>query len=73
MNEIVHRLEEGAAALDRLDQMRTLTGDPDFGRDDEYAILTTELWDLEEEILGNPGALERMLSPVRRKDHNSQG
>jgi hypothetical protein len=69
MNAIAQRLKEGSAALDRLDQMRALTGDREFGRDDEYTILITELWDLEEEILCNPGAPEPMLVPVRRKEH----
>lgn len=69
MSAIAERLKEGAAALDRLDRMRVLTGDRDFGRDDEYAILIIELWDLEEEILSDPGAPEPMLVPVRRKGH----
>ena len=66
MSAIAERLKEGAAALDRLDRMRALTGDRDFGRDDEYAILIMELWDLEEEILSDPGTLEPKLMPVRR-------
>ena len=69
MSAIAQRLKEGAAALDRLDRMRALTRDRDFGRDDEYTILIMELWDLEEEILGDPGALEPMLVPVRRRGH----
>jgi hypothetical protein len=56
----------GAAALERFEQKRiegTMTAE-DF--DDEYLILITELWALEEDILINPGPLAPNLVPVRR-------
>ena len=67
-----HGPKKGAAGLDTLDQMRALTVDRDLGPDDDYATLATELWDLQQVILSNPGALESMLTPVRRKEHKQQ-
>ena len=37
----------------------------EWGYDTEYAIIVAELWDLEEDILRDPGALESQLVRVR--------
>ncbi len=68
MNTTAQRLHEGAAALEALDRVRTLTGDRVFGLDDEYAIVIAELWDLEEEMIANPAAFELSAVRVRQKD-----
>ena len=57
MTEIRERLKAGVAVLAELQQKRLETGDPRWGYDTEYAILVAELWDLEEDILQDPGAL----------------
>jgi hypothetical protein len=61
MRNLAQRLSMGAAILEALDQKRIETGDPAWGQDTEYAIIVAELWDLEEEILLDPGALEAEL------------
>jgi hypothetical protein len=66
MTELKERLEKGAEVLANLDQKRLETGTPRWGYDTEYAILMAELWDLEEDILRDPGALEPQLVRVRR-------
>ena len=58
MVSIRERLANGVAILEELDAMRLRLGTPDWGSDTEYAIIVAELWDLEEEILLDPGALE---------------
>ena len=66
MNEIAERLKAGVAILEEVEQKRRETGDPKWGYDTEYAILVAELWDLEEEILQDPGALRYELVRVPR-------
>jgi len=66
MREIAERLSAGVAILEEVQQMRRATGDPTWGHDTEYAVLIAELWDLEEEILQDPGALKYELVRVPR-------
>ncbi len=66
MTEIAERLKAGVAILEELEQKRRETGDPGWGRDTEYAVLVAELWDLEEDILSDPGALRYELARVPR-------
>jgi hypothetical protein len=61
---IRERLAKGVAILEELEQMRLRLGDPRWGFDTEYAIIVAELWDLEEDILCDPGALESMIFPA---------
>ena len=59
------RLERGARVMAVIERRRTETGDPRLGAGIERFILTRELNELTEEILMDPGAMERLL--VRRK------
>jgi hypothetical protein len=66
MSNIAERLRRGVAILEELDQQRRETNAPRWGHDTEYAIIATELEDLEQDILCDPGALELQLVRVRR-------
>ena len=62
MGDLSARLSRGAAILDETERKRqehTLTAED---RDREYIVVADELWDLEEEIVMNPGALLRHVS-----------
>jgi hypothetical protein len=62
MGDLSARLSSGVAMLGELDRKRqehTMTAE-DYDR--EYAVLAVELWDLEEEILLDPGALAPHVS-----------
>ena len=65
MSDIAERLRTSAAVLVELQQKRLETGDPSWGHDTEYGILVTELWDLEEDILRDPGALSIRAATIR--------
>ena len=67
MTKIQKRLEKGVAMLQQLDQQRLETCTPQLGSDAEFEIVTRELWELEEDILQDPGALASQLARVRRK------
>ena len=71
MSNIGDRLSKGAAVLQRLEKMRLETGTPRWGYDTEYEIVHKELVELEDEILRNPGVLERQLVRVRRNRRSS--
>ena len=66
MSNIVDRLIKGAAVLQRLEKMRLETGTPRWGYDTEYEVVNKELSELEDDILRDPGGLERQLVRVRR-------
>ena len=72
MGELTARLKKGAAALEEFDRKRTGHAMTAEDYDQEYIILATELWDLEEDILGDPGALEQLLVPVRRTNRRQR-
>jgi hypothetical protein len=59
------RLERGARVMAVIERRRAETGDPRLGAGIERFILNRELSELTEEILMDPGAMERLL--VRRK------
>ena len=66
MSNIATRLQRGVVILEELEQKRRETNTPRWGHDTEYAIIATELEDLEQDILCDPGALELQLVRVRR-------
>ena len=65
MFELAARLKHGAAILDELEQKRVNGSETEDDYDLEYSILIAELWDLEEEILMDPGPLLPYLLPNR--------
>ena len=67
VSKIRKRLEKGVALLEQLDKQRLETCTPGLGYDAEFEIVTRELWELEEEILRDPGPLASQLVRVRRK------
>ena len=67
MDNLSERLKTGAAVLAQLELKRIQNAMTPDDYDEEYGILITELWDLEEDILSDPGALEPHLVPVRRR------
>jgi hypothetical protein len=66
MTVIGERLNAGVAVLAEIQRKRRETGDPHWGDDTEYAIVVCELWDLEEDILRDPGALINEMVRVPR-------
>jgi hypothetical protein len=66
MSHIAERLQRGVTVLSELQQKRMETGDPQLGYDVERGIIETELRDLEEDILCDPGALKAELVRIRR-------
>jgi hypothetical protein len=58
MEDLRERLARGVEILAALDEVRRQLDLPNWGQDTEYAIIVAELWDLEEDILRDPGALE---------------
>lgn len=67
MRSIAERLQRGATVLAGLQQERIETGDPHFGYDVEQSIIGTELQDLEQDILSDPGVPTGELVYVRRR------
>jgi hypothetical protein len=67
MRSIAERLQRGVMVLAGLDQKRIETGDPHFGYDVEQSIIGTELRDLEQDILSDPGVPREELVSVRRR------
>jgi hypothetical protein len=65
MNRSKEQLELAEAVLELIERRRATTGDPELGSAIERAIL--EIRGLEHEIFENPGALETMLVPIRRR------
>ena len=66
MRSIKERLEQSAALLEKLDRRREDMHSPAHGADTEWSIIERELRDLEEDILQEPGALEKYLMRTRR-------
>jgi hypothetical protein len=62
MRELAKRLSLGAEILDALERKRRKRALTPEDIDREYIIVADELWDLEEEIIRNPGALARHVS-----------
>ena len=66
MNDLLERLKRGAEILERLGQKQAEHSMTAEDYDEEYGILITELWDLEEDIVTDPGALQACLVPAPR-------
>lgn len=56
-----------AAVLDLIVERRNETGNQHLGSAIEQCIIAQQLRELEEEICSNPGALEGLLAPLRRR------
>ena len=61
MRSISERLQQSVATLDALDRRRDEMHSPMHGADTEWSLIERELRELENEILQNPGALEKFL------------
>ena len=61
------RIRLHASILELIDQRRKETGDENLGAGVENTILTESLRAIEQDIFAEPGALESMLVPLRRK------
>ncbi|MCS7025676.1 MAG: hypothetical protein NZV14_12820 [Bryobacteraceae bacterium] len=68
MRSIKERLEQGVLILEILDGRRDKTSTPTLGRDMEWSLIERELRELEEDILADPGALEKFLVRKRQSD-----
>jgi hypothetical protein len=66
MTDLANRLRKGAAALESFDRKRVENAMTPEDLDEEYRIILTELWGLEEDIFRDPGALAARLVPIRR-------
>jgi len=66
MTDLANRLRIGAAVLESFEEKRLHNAMTTEDQDEEYRIVTNELWALEENILNDPGALASLLVPVRR-------
>jgi hypothetical protein len=67
MSKTVDRIQLSEAILALIEQKRAETGDEALGAAIEHAILESQIVDLEQEIFENPGAIEPMLIPLRRR------
>jgi len=66
MDGLSERLKRGVLRLEQFDQKRIENTMTPEDYDEEYGIVITELWDLEEEIARDPGALQPYLVRVPR-------
>ncbi len=67
MSKTADRIQLSEAILALIEQKRAETGDESLGAAIEHAILQAQIADLEHEIFENPGAIEPMLVPLRRR------
>ena len=67
MYDLSERLKQSAEVLDQLDRKRGENAMRPEDHDSENRILMTELRELEEDIVRDPGALQANLVPVRRR------
>jgi hypothetical protein len=72
MKDLANRLRSGAAALESIENKRLDNTITPEDHDEEYRIVTNELWALEEDIFRNPGALAPWLVPTRRLRKNAK-
>jgi hypothetical protein len=63
----IERIQLHASILELIDRRRRETGDENLGSGVEAAILSESLRDIERDILAEPGALERLLVPLRQR------
>jgi hypothetical protein len=66
MTSIQQRLEQSVATLGTLERKRNEMRSPALGRDTEWLLIERELRDLEQDILRNPGALDKQVANLRR-------
>ena len=67
MSNTADRIQLSEAILDLIERKRQETGDESLGSNIERTILESQIADLEHEIFENPGAIEPMLVPLRRR------
>ncbi|MFN0165027.1 MAG: hypothetical protein ACKV22_01240 [Bryobacteraceae bacterium] len=67
MTSATYRLRSGADVLATIDRRRDETGNAGIGVSIERSILEREFAELEEDILADPGALESLLVPVKKR------
>jgi hypothetical protein len=67
------RLEWTVGLFEVLERRRRESGDPNLGSGLEHELVARELRELESDILADPGALQRLLVPVRRRWRGPRG
>lgn len=69
MSNAGNRLNLAEAVLALIGQKRVETGDDSLGADIEKVIMDAQFFDIEAEILENPGAIEPWLVRRRRREN----
>jgi len=69
MSNALDRLELAEAVLALIGQKRIQTGDESLGAEIERVIVDAQFFDIESEILENPGAIEPWLVRRRRREN----
>lgn len=67
MSSTANRIQLCEEVLALIERKRQETGDESLGSAIERSVLESQIGDLEREILENPGAIEPMLVPLRRR------
>ena len=67
MSNTADRIQLCEAVLALIERKRLETGDESLGSSIERAVLESQIADLEHEIFEDPGAIEPMLVPLRRR------
>lgn len=68
MRSTKQRLEQGLALLQTIERKREETRTPSLGAHIEWSVIQRELDELERDILEDPGALEKFLVRIRRRE-----
>ena len=66
MRSLKERLEQSVANLETLERKRTEMRTPALGHDAEWTMIERELRELEQDILSDPGPLEKFLVRINR-------
>jgi hypothetical protein len=66
MRSVKERMEQSVATLDTLERKREDMRSPALGMDTEWSLIESELRELEENILQDPGPLEKFLVRIKR-------
>ena len=66
MRSLKERLEQSAATLETLDRKREEMRTPVLGMDTEWSLIERELREIEENILQDPGPLEKFLVRLKK-------
>jgi len=67
MSNTADRIKLSEAILALIERKRAESGDESLGAAIEHAILQSQIADLERDIFEDPGAIEPMLVPLRRR------